>query len=89
MSWVSLIETAFLIALVANAIVFIPQAIKLYRAKSSHGVSFATFFSFNIIQALTAIHAYLGMDILLLIGSGLSLITCGVVTCLAFVYRQR
>jgi MtN3 and saliva related transmembrane protein len=87
--WITFIETAFFIALVANAAVFIPQAIKLYRTKSSREVSFATFLAFNIIQLLTAAHAYLANDILLLVGSILSFITCAIVTYLAFLYRNH
>jgi MtN3 and saliva related transmembrane protein len=82
-----LIEIGFFIGLVANALLFVPQAIKIYRAKSAKEISFLTFFGFNIIQAFTAMHAYLSRDYLLLIGSILAFITCGTVTYLTFLYK--
>lgn len=86
---IKLLEAAFFLALVANALLFVPQAWKLYKLKTSKELSLATFFGFNIIQVLTAIHAYLGNDILLLIGSVLAFISCGAVTYLSLLYRFR
>jgi MtN3 and saliva related transmembrane protein len=87
--WKYLAEIGFSISLLANAILFVPQALKLYRAKTAKGVSFLTFFGFNIIQTFTAIHAYLTSDWILLMGSVLALFTCAIVTTLAYIYRKH
>lgn len=87
--WVTIIEVAFFLSLIANAILFIPQAYKLYKLKTSKEVSSITFLGFNVIQMLTAIHAYLAGDKLLLIGMLLAFITCGTVTFLSILYSNK
>jgi MtN3 and saliva related transmembrane protein len=71
-----------------NALVFIPQAIKIFKAKSSGELSFCTFFGFNIMQLLTVWHGYLEQDYTLMIGFLLSFITCGMVTILIIFYSK-
>ena len=87
--WMVLFQIAFFLGLLANAALFIPQAIRLYRYKSSREISIMTFLGFNIIQVLTAIHALLGKDWLLFIGSIVAFIACGSVTYLSFLYRSK
>lgn len=87
MFWRNFIETGFFIGLLVNALLFVPQAIKLYRLKSSEDISIITFAGFNAIQAFTALHAYLIQDNLLLVGSMLAFVTCGCVTLLTFIYK--
>lgn len=89
MWWKYFINAGFFIGLLVNATLFVPQAIKLYRIKTAKEVSPLTFLGFNIMQAFTAIHAYLAKDALLFLGMVLSFITCGAVTYLAFLYRLR
>jgi MtN3 and saliva related transmembrane protein len=86
--WQLFVEIGFFLSLMANAILFIPQAAKLYRAKNAVGVSVLTFLGFNVIQAFTMLHAYLTKDILLFIGNFLSFITCGIVTYFSILYRR-
>lgn len=81
-------ETCFFFSLVANALLFIPQAYKLYRAKTAKEVSFLTFFGFNIIQIFTLIHAYIANDRILFFGSFLAFFACAIVTTLAYLYRK-
>jgi MtN3 and saliva related transmembrane protein len=81
------LESGFFLGMLVNALLFVPQALTLYRLKEAKSVSLITFLGFNIIQAFTAIHAYLVSDYLLLIGSILAFITCGTVTFLAILYR--
>jgi MtN3 and saliva related transmembrane protein len=86
--WRLFTEIGFSLSLTANALLFVPQAIKLYRAKSAKGVSFLTFFGFNIIQIFAGLHAYFANDGILLVGNIFALITCGVVAALAYLYRN-
>ena len=82
------IETLFSAGLFINAILFIPQIVRLFRTKNSRGLSLMTFAGFNAIQFFTMLHAYLHRDYLLLIGMALSLLTCGIVTVMIFLYRD-
>lgn len=82
-----IIETVFSACLFINALLFIPQAIKLYRTKETKGLSLLTFSGFNFIQLFTVLHAYINNDNVLFIGMLLSLITCGSVTGLLVFYQ--
>ena len=85
----NLIEVAFGCGLFINAILFIPQAVKVYKTKNTTGLSLTTFIGFNIIQFFTVLHAYLVEDYILMSGFLLSFITCGIVTTFILIYRQE
>jgi len=90
MEWLKIsIETFFGLALFVNAVLFIPQAIKLFQKKDSKELSLITFMGFNVIQFFTILHGILFKDYLLIIGVALSFITCGLVTILIFYYRYK
>ncbi len=84
-NWIS--EFIFAISLLFNAFLFIPQALSIYKTKTSKEISLFTFFGFNIMQAFTAYRGYLQKDYLLTAGFALSFVTCGVVTLLIVYYR--
>jgi MtN3 and saliva related transmembrane protein len=69
-----LIELMFGLSLFANAMLFIPQAVKIYKTKNTRGLSKITFFGFNVMQIFTILHAYIHEDI---------------VTFLIFSYNER
>lgn len=50
--WKDLAEIGFAVSLLANAVLFIPQIVKLMKIKNSEGVSTITFLGFNVIQIL-------------------------------------
>lgn len=81
------IEFGFSISLLVNALLFIPQIITILKSKSVEGVSFVTFFGFNIIQLFTLLHGIIIKDYLLAAGYLLSIITCGTVSTLIIYYR--
>lgn len=83
------VESVFAMGLFVNAALFVPQIVELYSTKNSHGLSFATFAGFNVIQLFTILHGYIHSDRLLIIGNLLSLISCGMVTVMIVVYRRR
>ena len=83
----NLVEIMFGCGLFINALLFIPQLIKLWKVKTSGSISLIMFLGFNTIQLFTVAHAYLHNDYILLIGTGLSLLTSGCVTVLAIVYK--
>lgn len=81
------VQYGFLISLLANAALFIPQIITLIKKKSALDVSLVTFVGFNIIQLFTLLHGLLERDYLLVGGYFLSILTCGCVSCLIFYYK--
>lgn len=82
-----LVQLGFSISLLVNALLFIPQIITILKSKSVKGVSLVTFAGFNLIQLFTLLHGIYVHDYLLAGGYLLSLLTCGMVTCLVFYMR--
>jgi MtN3 and saliva related transmembrane protein len=71
-----------------NALLFVPQALTIWRSKRAKGVSLLTFGGFNALQALGVLHGCLQRDWSLAAGMAVSLATCGSVTLLALIYRS-
>lgn len=84
-----IVEIAFGLGLMAKALMFAPQAWKLYKTKKSDELSLLTFLGLNIMQLLTVLHAYFNQDQLLMIGVLLSFIFCSSVTFMIIFYRVR
>jgi MtN3 and saliva related transmembrane protein len=72
-----------------NALLFVPQAVSIWRNKKADGVSLVTFGGFNVLQLLGVLHGALEHDWSLAVGMAVSLCTCGSVTILALIYRGR
>lgn len=87
-SLVDFVNVVFSLGLFFNAVLFIPQALRILRTKSAEGISLFTFVGFNIMQLFTVWHGYLEGDYMLMTGFLLSFITCGMVTILALKYRK-
>ena len=83
------INVFFSFALLLNAFLFIPQAVKLYRLKHSSELSLLSFAGFGFIQLVTVIHGYLVKDYILMFGFMLAFITCSTVTILILAYRHK
>ncbi len=79
----------FGLGLIGNALLFVPQAIAVWRKKTDEGVSLVTFGGFCILQILGVIHGIYEHDNALIIGLGASFFTCGTVTFLTIAYRVR
>ena len=84
-----IVDIVFEFGLLINAILFIPQAVKVYHHKSAEGLSLLTFIGFNFIQLFFVLHALLQHDLQLLIGMSASFITCGSVTFGIIFYRNK
>jgi MtN3 and saliva related transmembrane protein len=82
------IKFLFSISFIANAGFFIPQIIKLYKTKNASGVSLPMFLGFNAIQLVSVLYGYTKGDFILMGGFSLSLIACGLVSILIFIYRK-
>lgn len=84
-----IVTFVFGLALLGNAALFVPQAIALWRKKTDEGVSLVTFGGFCVLQIIGVIHGIYEHDQSLIIGLGVSFLTCGTVTLLTVVYRVR
>jgi MtN3 and saliva related transmembrane protein len=82
-----MIETIFSLGLFINAALFIPQILKILKERHTEEISLITFGGFWIIQLFTVLHGILAKDFLLVLGFGLSLLTCGTVVCLIIFFR--
>jgi MtN3 and saliva related transmembrane protein len=84
-----LVAWLFGLGLIGNALLFVPQAIALWRKKSDEGVSLITFGGFCVLQVIGVVHGFYEHDNSLIIGLGASFLTCGTATGLTIVYRVR
>ena len=67
-------------ALFFNAALYIPQAWRIFKAKSANGSSLITFAGFNVIQIIAFINGLYNDDYALIIGQCISFVACGLVT---------
>lgn len=88
-SFVDVIETIFGFALLFNALVFVPQAWRIWRSKRTEGVSMITFAGFLAVQLLTVIHGLIHQDWILVVGMVASMVTCLFVVCAYSYVRSR
>jgi MtN3 and saliva related transmembrane protein len=79
----------FGLALIGNALLFVPQALAVWRKKSDEGISLVTFGGFCILQVIGVVHGIFQHDRSLIVGLGASFLTCGTATLLTIVYRIR
>jgi MtN3 and saliva related transmembrane protein len=84
-----IVAVIFGLGLVGNALLFVPQAIALWRKKTDEGVSLVTFGGFSVLQVVGIVHGVYEHDWSLILGMAASLLTCGTVTGLTVLYRVR
>lgn len=82
-----IVAVIFGLGLVCNALLFVPQALAVWRKKSDEGISPITFGGFSILQAIGIVHGLYQQDLSLILGMAASLCTCGTVTFLTLRYR--
>ncbi|MGB6690139.1 MAG: PQ-loop domain-containing transporter [Terracidiphilus sp.] len=84
-----IVAVIFGLGLVCNALLFVPQAIAVWRKKSDEGISLITFGGFSVLQVVGIVHGVYQRDWSLILGMAASLLTCGTVTALTVFYRLR
>ena len=57
-----IVAILFGLGLMANAGLFVIQALKIYKAKSSKGLSTLTFAGFSLLQIIGILHGYFQKD---------------------------
>lgn len=83
------INTVFATGLFINAMLFIPQAIRIYKTRTAKDLSLTTFIGFWLTQLAAVIYGYIHQDYILMFGYILALMTCGVVTILIITFRAK
>ncbi len=83
------IEFIFGIALFVNALLFIPQSMRILKEKTARGVSLLTFLGLLLIQFTIVLHGIIVHDPLLVWGYLISMVTTGSVVTLILIYRKR
>ena len=84
-----IVAVIFGLGLLCNALLFVPQALAVWRKKSDEGISLVTFGGFSILQFIGIIHGLYQHDLSLILGMAASLLSCGSVTSLTVFYRLR
>lgn len=84
-----IVAVVFGLGLLGNALLFVPQALAVWRKKSDEGISLITFGGFSVLQAIGIVHGLYQQDLSLTLGMAASLLTCGTVTALTILYRMR
>lgn len=81
------LQVAFSVALFVNAILFIPQAMKIVKAKNSQSVSLMTYVGFIVIQFVCMLYGIHIKDWILTYGFFVAMLTCMSVVFVVVVYR--
>ncbi|MDE3187436.1 MAG: hypothetical protein KGM96_07925 [Acidobacteriota bacterium] len=83
------VAVLFGLGLLGNALLFVPQALAVWRKKSDEGISLITFGGFSVLQVIGIVHGLFQQDPSLTLGMAASLLTCGSVTLLTLLYCVR
>ena len=84
-----MVAVIFGLGLLGNALLFVPQALAVWRKKSDEGISLITFGGFTALQIVGIAHGLYEHDLSLTVGMVASLATCGTLTGLTIFYRVR
>lgn len=85
----NILDGTYMLMLIGNAFLYIPQARLIYKKKSSEGVSFITFIGFMFVQCLAIINGLYYDDSALYVGKIVSLVASSTVLWLILFYRQH
>ena len=77
------IAALFGFGMAINACLFVPQALRLWKARDAKGISIVSFAGFNALQFVGALHGYFQGDYALMLGMIATLVTCGSITLLS------
>ena len=85
----AIVEFIFGAALFINALLFIPQSIRILREKNAESVSLTTFLGFLLIQFAIVLHGIIVHDLILIWGYIISMLSTGLVVVLTLKYRNK
>ena len=73
-----IVTVLFGLGLMGNALLFVPQALAVWRKKSDEGISLMTFGGFCVLQAISVMRTgSIEHDWAMVLGMAASLLTCG------------
>jgi|GEM_PF-1570270 len=84
-----IMEGQFGIGLIVNAMLYVPQIMRLYKEKGSRELSYLMFGGFWFLTLSQTIYGFFKHDWIMAWGNMLTMITCGTVVCLIYIYRKR
>lgn len=85
----TIVDILFDFSLVINALVLLPQIIKVIRLKATKELSFLTFFCIFLLQLLFGLHGYFHQDYALMIGMIAAMLVTGTLNVLILFYRKN
>lgn len=85
----NIINVGFSVGLFINAILFLPQIIRLLQVKDAKELSLLTFVGFSLIQLFAVLHGIIAKDYILVIGYLVSLVTCSILTVFIVYYKLK
>jgi len=83
------VDIIFGFGLFINAIIYLPQVIKIIRLKEAKDLSFVTFFGICLLQLVMGLHGYFHQDYVLMVGMWASLIVSAFLTYLIVLYGNK
>jgi len=84
-----IVAVIFGLGLLGNALLFVPQALAVWRKKTDEGISLITFAGFCLLQIISVVHGLYQHDMSLVLGMAASFVTCGTATGLTIYYRVQ
>lgn len=84
-----IVDAIFAFSLFVNAMLFLPQAYKIFKEKSSKGVSIFTFLGFCLLQLAAIVYGYFHNDKILFLGYFISFMACSMVVILSLKYKNK
>jgi MtN3 and saliva related transmembrane protein len=81
------VEVIFGVGLFINALLLVPQIVKLLREKHANDISLITFAGFVGINLFTVFHGIIVHDVWLVVGYSFSVVTSTIVTILIIKFR--
>ena len=84
-----IIDILFDIGMFVNAVVYVPQIIKIFHRKEAKDLSLITFVSVGLLQLIVALHGYFYRDFALMVGMVFALLSTITLISLIIVYQKN
>ncbi|MCW5590299.1 MAG: hypothetical protein KIT27_11640 [Legionellales bacterium] len=84
----TIIDILFGLGLFINALLFVPQLLRIVRVKSGHDISLLTFAGFFILNLISSIYGYYHSDWIMVIGYAVSALMCVLIVLATLIYRR-
>jgi MtN3 and saliva related transmembrane protein len=82
-------EGQYGIGLLVNAMLYVPQILRLVKERASNELSYVMFCGFLCLTLSQVLYGFFRHDWIMAWGNMSTFITCGTVVCLIFIYRKK